>query len=59
VLLVAGVLGLLIGLVVGAIGGGGAILALPVLVYVLDSAENLMFVVAAHDARSSSAATGT
>jgi len=35
-LLVAGVLGLLIGLVVGAIGGGGAILALPVLVYVLD-----------------------
>jgi len=30
-----------------------------VLVYVLDSAENLMFVLAAHDARSSSAATGT
>lgn len=28
--------GLLIGLVVGAVGGGGAILALPVLVYVLD-----------------------
>ena len=28
--------GLLIGLIVGAVGGGGAILALPVLVYVLD-----------------------
>jgi uncharacterized protein len=28
--------GLLIGLVVGTVGGGGAILALPVLVYVLD-----------------------
>jgi len=34
-LIVAAVLGLLIGLIVGAIGGGGAILALPVLVYVL------------------------
>ena len=30
------VLGLAIGIIVGAIGGGGAILALPVLVYVLD-----------------------
>jgi uncharacterized membrane protein YfcA len=30
------VLGLAIGLIVGAVGGGGAILALPVLVYVLD-----------------------
>ena len=30
------VLGLAIGVVVGAVGGGGAILALPVLVYVLD-----------------------
>ena len=30
------VLGLAIGIVVGAVGGGGAILALPVLVYVLD-----------------------
>ena len=29
-------LGLAIGVVVGAVGGGGAILALPVLVYVLD-----------------------
>ena len=29
-------LGLAIGIVVGAVGGGGAILALPVLVYVLD-----------------------
>ena len=28
--------GVLIGLVVGTVGGGGAILALPVLVYVLD-----------------------
>ena len=31
-------LGIAIGLVVGAIGGGGAILALPVLVYVLGEA---------------------
>ena len=30
------VLGLAIGLIVGAVGGGGAILALPVLIYVLD-----------------------
>ena len=30
------VLGLAIGMVVGAVGGGGAILALPVLIYVLD-----------------------
>ena len=29
------VLGLAIGMIVGAVGGGGAILALPVLVYVL------------------------
>ena len=29
------VLGLAIGLIVGAVGGGGAILALPVLIYVL------------------------
>ena len=35
-LLLAVPFGLAIGLVVGAIGGGGAILALPVLVYVLD-----------------------
>lgn len=35
-LLVAAALGLLIGLIVGTVGGGGAILALPVLVYVLD-----------------------
>lgn len=35
-LIVAAVLGLAIGLVVGSVGGGGAILALPVLVYVLD-----------------------
>ena len=34
-LIVAAVLGLAIGLVVGSVGGGGAILALPVLVYVL------------------------
>jgi uncharacterized membrane protein YfcA len=34
-LVVAAVLGLAIGLVVGSVGGGGAILALPVLVYVL------------------------
>lgn len=34
-LLLAVPLGLVIGLVVGAVGGGGAILALPVLVYVL------------------------
>jgi uncharacterized protein len=36
VLFVAVALGLVIGLVVGSVGGGGAILALPVLVYVLD-----------------------
>jgi uncharacterized protein len=36
VLLAAIPLGLLIGLVVGTVGGGGAILALPILVYVLD-----------------------
>jgi uncharacterized membrane protein YfcA len=35
-LVLAAALGLLIGGVVGAVGGGGAILALPVLVYVLD-----------------------
>jgi len=35
VLLTAAALGLVIGLVVGSVGGGGAILALPVLVYVL------------------------
>jgi uncharacterized membrane protein YfcA len=35
-LVLAAVLGLVIGGVVGAVGGGGAILALPVLVYVLD-----------------------
>ena len=35
-LLLAIPLGLAIGLIVGAVGGGGAILALPVLVYVLD-----------------------
>ena len=35
-LLIAIPFGLLIGLVVGALGGGGAILALPLLVYVLD-----------------------
>jgi uncharacterized protein len=35
-LAVAAVLGLAIGLVVGSVGGGGAILALPVFVYVLD-----------------------
>jgi uncharacterized membrane protein YfcA len=29
-------LGLVVGLIVGAVGGGGAILALPVLVYFLD-----------------------
>lgn len=34
-LVIAAVLGLAIGLVVGSVGGGGAILALPVLVYVL------------------------
>ncbi|MFP5365109.1 MAG: sulfite exporter TauE/SafE family protein [Thermoleophilia bacterium] len=34
-LIVAAALGLAIGLVVGSVGGGGAILALPVLVYVL------------------------
>jgi len=34
-LIVAAVLGLAIGFVVGSVGGGGAILALPVLVYVL------------------------
>ena len=34
-LLVAIPFGLAIGLIVGAVGGGGAILALPVLVYVL------------------------
>lgn len=34
-LAVAAALGLLVGLIVGTIGGGGAILALPVLVYVL------------------------
>jgi uncharacterized membrane protein YfcA len=32
--------GLVIGLVVGAVGGGGAILALPVLVYILDEPVN-------------------
>jgi uncharacterized membrane protein YfcA len=36
VTVLAVVLGLGIGLIVGAVGGGGAILALPVLVYVLD-----------------------
>jgi uncharacterized protein len=36
VLVVAAALGLAIGLVVGSVGGGGAILALPVFVYVLD-----------------------
>jgi uncharacterized protein len=36
VILLAVPFGLLIGLVVGTVGGGGAILALPVLVYVLD-----------------------
>jgi uncharacterized membrane protein YfcA len=36
VLFAAVALGLAIGLVVGSVGGGGAILALPVLVYVLD-----------------------
>jgi len=36
VTIVAIVLGLAIGMIVGAVGGGGAILALPVLVYVLD-----------------------
>ena len=35
-LVLAAALGLAIGLVVGSVGGGGAILALPVLVYVLD-----------------------
>jgi uncharacterized membrane protein YfcA len=35
-LVLAAALGLLIGLIVGTIGGGGALLALPVLVYVLD-----------------------
>ena len=35
-LVAAAGLGLLIGLIVGSLGGGGAILALPVLVYVLD-----------------------
>jgi uncharacterized membrane protein YfcA len=35
VLLAAAALGLVIGIVVGSVGGGGAILALPVLVYVL------------------------
>src|SRR3954447_19873439 len=35
-LLLAIPFGLVIGLIVGAVGGGGAILALPVLVYVLD-----------------------
>jgi uncharacterized protein len=35
-LVLAAVLGLAIGLVVGSVGGGGAILALPVLVYMLD-----------------------
>jgi uncharacterized membrane protein YfcA len=35
-LVLAAALGLVIGGVVGAVGGGGAILALPVLVYVLD-----------------------
>jgi len=35
-LALAAALGLLIGLIVGTLGGGGAILALPVLVYVLD-----------------------
>lgn len=34
-LVIAAVLGLAIGLIVGSVGGGGAILALPVLVYVL------------------------
>jgi len=36
VIFAAVALGLVIGLVVGSIGGGGAILALPVLIYVLD-----------------------
>jgi uncharacterized membrane protein YfcA len=36
VTLIAIVLGLAIGMIVGAVGGGGAILALPVLIYVLD-----------------------
>jgi uncharacterized membrane protein YfcA len=36
VILLAVPFGLVIGLIVGAVGGGGAILALPVLVYVLD-----------------------
>jgi uncharacterized membrane protein YfcA len=36
VILLAIPFGLVIGLIVGAVGGGGAILALPVLVYVLD-----------------------
>ena len=36
VLLLAPLLGLLVGLVMGALGGGGAVLAVPVLVYLLD-----------------------
>lgn len=36
VLVLAAVFGLLIGLVLGALGGGGSILAVPVLVYLLD-----------------------
>ena len=39
-LLLAVPFGLVIGLVVGAVGGGGAILALPVLVYVLGEASD-------------------
>ncbi|CAN5282812.1 sulfite exporter TauE/SafE family protein [soil metagenome] len=39
-LVIAAVLGLAIGLVVGSVGGGGAILALPVLVYVLGEPVN-------------------
>lgn len=35
-LLAAGALGVLVGLVIGTVGGGGAILALPALVYLLD-----------------------
>ena len=38
-LLLAIPFGLAIGLIVGAVGGGGAILALPVLVYVLGKAS--------------------
>jgi uncharacterized membrane protein YfcA len=64
-LVVAAALGLAIGLVVGSVGGGGAILALPVLVYVLGepvgpaaSASLVVVAVAAAVGASSMASSG-